>query len=190
MFEPLINFLLLFREIPAEEVALITQHLQVRKVKEDELLLQEGKVAKEMFFICSGILKVVKVNEKGTEMAQFFLKENQFCTILNSFVNQVPSHESIKAACDATLIVLRRDLLWQLYEKLPYVKELIDQITRQTLLDKIELKNMYAGEDASTRYQKFLLRQPEIALRVSLTDIASYLNVTPQSLSRIRKQLR
>jgi len=57
-------------------------------------------------------------------------------------------------------------------------------------LDKIQVRNSYLGEDASLRYRNFLLRQPDIALRVSLADIASYLGITQQSLSRIRKNMR
>jgi CRP-like cAMP-binding protein len=64
---------------------------------------------------------------------------------------------------------------------------LIDQITQQRLLDKIQLRNSYLGKDAATRYKLFMTQQSDIALRVSLQDIASYLEITPQSLSRIRK---
>ncbi len=70
------------------------------------------------------------------------------------------------------------------------MKELITNITQQTLLEKIRVRNAYMGEDAATRYEKFLAKQPEIALRVPLGDVASYLGVTPQSLSRIRKNMR
>jgi CRP-like cAMP-binding protein len=73
---------------------------------------------------------------------------------------------------------------------LPYLKQLIDQITQQALLDKIDLKNSYLGHDSTCRYKIFMTRQPDIALRVPLSDIASYLGITPQSLSRIRKNIR
>ena len=73
---------------------------------------------------------------------------------------------------------------------MPYLKELINGITTQSLLEKINVRNSYLGEDAATRYRNFLMRQPDIALRVSLSDIASYLGITQQSLSRIRKNMR
>jgi hypothetical protein len=77
-----------------------------------------------------------------------------------------------------------------LYETIPYFKALIDGITQQALYDKIQIRNAYMGEDATTRYQKFMVRQPDIALRVPLSDVASYLGITQQSLSRIRKNIR
>src|ERR1700743_2363829 len=190
MFDSFINFLRLFKNIPQTDVAIIEKEFSYRKVTDGEVLLDEGQICKEMFFVCKGVLRIVSQNEKGNKMAYFFLKENQFCSILNSFNNNVPAIEGIEAACDAELIVLKKQKLLTLYEKLPYLKELITGITTQSLLDKIQVRNSYLGEDASTRYGNFLRRQPEIALRVSLSDIASYLGITQQSLSRIRKNMR
>ena len=185
-----INYLRLFKNIPSADEAIIESELGYRKVSEGEVLLNQGDFCREMFFICKGVLRIVSQNEKGNKMAYFFLKENQFCSILNSFNNNVPAIEGIEAACDTELIVLKKQKLASLYEKLPYLKELITGITTQALLDKIQVRNSYLGEDASLRYQNFLIRQPDIALRVSLSDIASYLGITQQSLSRIRKNMR
>jgi CRP-like cAMP-binding protein len=110
--------------------------------------------------------------------------------VLNSFNNGIRSAEGIEAACDAEVIIIKKQKLLDLYKKVPYLKELITGITTQSLLDKIQIRNSYLGENASTRYRNFLLRQPDIALRVSLADIASYLGITQQSLSRIRKTMR
>src|ERR1700712_4947411 len=190
MFDTFINFLRLFKNIPQADADLIKNELIYKKVAEGEVLFNEGQTCKEMFFIVKGVLRIVSQNEKGNKMAYFFLKENQFCSILNSFNNNVPSNEGIEAASDAELIVLKKQKLLSLYEQLPYLKELITGITTQALLDKIQVRNSYLGEDASLRYRNFLLRQPDIALRVSLSDIASYLGITQQSLSRIRKNMR
>ncbi|MNY73033.1 hypothetical protein D3C86_2117120 [compost metagenome] len=64
---------------------------------------------------------------------------------------------------------------------------MLDTIFQQALLNKVELRNFYLGTDATSRYQKFIERQPNIASRVSQTDIASYLGIAKQSLSRIKK---
>jgi CRP-like cAMP-binding protein len=190
MFDHFINFLSLFKNIPQGDIDIIIKELDYRKVTEGEVLFTEGHICKEMFFICKGVLRIVSQNEKGNKVAYFFLKENQFCSILNSFNNNIIAAEGIEAACEAELIVLKKQKLLSLYEKLPYLKELITGITTQSLIDKIQVRNSYLGEDASTRYRNFLVRQPDIALRVSLSDIASYLGITQQSLSRIRKNMR
>ncbi|MFL9485308.1 Crp/Fnr family transcriptional regulator [Chitinophagaceae bacterium LWZ2-11] len=190
MFEPFINYLKLFREIPPADITLIEQALAYRELKEGDVLLQSGKIARELFFVCSGVLKILSTNEKGNDVTYFFLKENQFATILNSFNNEVPGNETIQAACDAAVIIITRERLLKLYKTIPYLKDLITGITQQGLINKINLKNSFLGEDAATRYQKFLLLQPEVALRVSLSDIASYLGITQQSLSRIRRNMK
>jgi len=187
MFEPLFNYLGLFQEIPSPDKEIICQNLQFKKVKEGEILLQEGKTAKEMFFICNGVLKIGSINDKGNEVVHFFLSENQFCTILKSFTENMPSTDHIQAACDTEIIVFQKDALHSLYTALPYFENLLGNILKQALLNKIIIRNSYIGEDAATRYQKFIVQQAGIALRVSQTDIASYLGITRQSLSRIRK---
>jgi CRP-like cAMP-binding protein len=190
MLNPLISFLKLFRDIPSADEALIAAALETRTYKEGEYLFRADRVCREMYFICQGVLRIMVLNEQGNQVTYFFLKENQFCTILNSFNNNVAAHESISAACDAEVLVFSRASLDKLYAQLPYLKPLIDQITQQALLDKIDLKNGYLGHDSTARYKMFMMRQPDIALRVPLSDVASYLGITPQSLSRIRKNIR
>lgn len=190
MFNCFIDYLRLFKNIPDADARLIENKLNCREVRENDVLLTPGEVCGEMFFICKGVLRIVSQNQKGNPLTYFFVKENQLCCILNSFNHNLPSGSGIEAACNASLVVIKKRRLLMLYDELPYLRELITGITTQALLDKIELKNSYEGEDAATRYRNFLLRQPDIALRVSLGDIASYLGITPQSLSRIRKKMR
>ena len=190
MNHPLISLLQLTREIPVADQESIINAFEQRTVKEGERLSEPGQINRNLFFICKGVLRIVMQNENGNEVTHYFLKENQFCTIMNSFTNDVIAQESIQAACNAEVLAISKNKLLQLYEQLPYLKAIIDQIIQQALLDKIQIRNAYLGQDSATRYQLFLSKQPEIALKVSLTDIASYLGITPQSLSRIRKNIR
>lgn len=187
MDNPLISYLQLFRTIPEEDQLLIASGFEARVAGEGDYLFKGGKICREMFFVSKGVLRIVATNDKGVEVTHYFLSENQFCTILASFNNELPAEESIQAACDAEVLVITKTGLLALYEKITYLKALIDQITQQRLLDKIQIRNAYLGLDSAARYQLFIMRQPEIALRVPLKDIASYLEITPQSLSRIRR---
>jgi CRP-like cAMP-binding protein len=189
MSNALISFLKLFLDISADDEALITSVMEFRSYQKDNYLFKADKVCKEMFFICKGVLRIMVVNESGNDITHFFLKENQFCSILNSFNNGVIAHESIQAVCDVEVLAISRCALDKLYVQLPYLKTLITEITHQALLDKIAIRTAYLGQNSTTRYKIFMMRQPEIALRVSLSDIASYLGITPQSLSRIRKNI-
>lgn len=188
--DQLISYLELFRKINDDDKELIHHAFETRSYTEGDYLFYPDHICKELFFICSGILKITVRNEKGHSIIHFFLKENQLCTILKSFHNQTIATEAIQAACDVKVLAIRKPTLEALYEKLPYLKNLIDQITQQALLDKIAIRNSYLGHDSSSRYQLFLMQQADVALRVPLSDVASYLGVTQQSLSRIRKHIR
>lgn len=183
------RFLNQFKEIPAADFELISQHLQHKDIVPGQVLLQQGKTAKELFFVATGILKIVSTSEKGNDVIQFFIKENKFCTILYSFNGGNVTHESIVAATHGELLVFSKTSLDALYGKLPYFKTLVESITQQALLDKIQIRNSLMGEEATTRYHKFVANQPDIMLRVPLSDVASYLGITQQSLSRIRRNM-
>jgi len=187
--ETLLIFLGTFRPITADEAAIISRCFQPRQVKEGEYLFSGGKVCKELFFIVSGILRIVAGHEKGVEVTHYFIGDRQFCTILQSFNQESIAEDGIQACCDSHILAVSKKNLLELYRKLPFMADLISQVNQQRMLEKIRLKNAYAGQDAVERYKVFLAEQPDIAYRVPLNYIASYLNVTPQSLSRIRRNL-
>ncbi|MFC5411799.1 Crp/Fnr family transcriptional regulator [Larkinella bovis] len=190
MSNSLVAFLSQFRPIPADDRVLLETVFENRTYQEGDYLFRTGHICQEIFFICNGVLRIVVTNEKGNEETHYFLKEQQFCTILNSFKNRIVAQESIQAACDTEVLAISRMKLGELYDQIPYLQGLIDQIIQQGLIDKINLRNAYLGQDSTTRYRLFLRHQPEIAQRIPLSDVASYLGITPQSLSRIRKNRR
>jgi CRP-like cAMP-binding protein len=186
----LIDFLKRHHAIPEADEPLIEAATEYRHYKKGEYLFEAGKVCREMFLICSGIVRIMTTNEAGNEITHFFIREGRLCSILNSFNNGIIATENILAVNDAEVIVLTRSRLDKLFEQLPYLKSLINQITQQSLLDKIAVRNAYLGQDAATRYKAFIEQQPDLVREVPLSEIASYLEITPQSLSRIRKNIR
>lgn len=174
--------------IPEQDRPLIAAAFVRRMVKEGENLFKGSRICRELFFIEQGVLRIAKINSIDVEVTYYFTAEAQFCCILHSFNEEVPASECILAACDSTLLVITKTDLLALYEEFPYVKALFEQSLHDRVMKKIQLRNSYLGLDAKSKYQLFLDQQADIASRVSLRDIASYLEITPQSLSRIRKQ--
>lgn len=187
MKNPLITYLQLLTYLSPEDQELISSAFVSKRFKEGDELFKPGHVCREFFFVCKGVLRTVVKNDKGANMTHFFLKENKFCTILNSFTNELIAEEGIIAACDTEVLAITRTRLMILYSEVPHFKILIDKITHQALLDKIKTSSAYLGQNSTMRYQTFMITEPDIAMRVALNDIASYLGITPQSLSRIRK---
>jgi CRP/FNR family transcriptional regulator, anaerobic regulatory protein len=173
--------------IAAADWDLLSAGLHLRTVKEGTVLLPEGKVAKEIFFVSKGVLRLVKHADSGENITLFFLKENKCATILDSFSRETAAMYGLEAASDAELVVLHKEHLLQVYKKIPYLESLVANINQQVLIEKVQTRNEYAGLDATQRYRHFIQREPDVASRVSLGAIASFLCITQQSLSRIRK---
>jgi CRP-like cAMP-binding protein len=190
MGHTLITYLRLLRTIPEGDLAVIEEYFEPKAVKEGDCLFEGGKVCRELYFVCRGVLRIVSTNDKGMDVTHYFCKENQFCTILQSFTDETTAASGIQAACDAEVLVISKSRLLELYGLVSYLKELIDQQNQVRLLEKINTRNAFLGVDAETQYRYFIMQQPDIALRVSQKDIASYLGITQQSLSRIRKNIR
>jgi CRP-like cAMP-binding protein len=183
----LLPYLELVGFIPEVDRAVIAAAWQVRSLQEGEALLKAGAVCQELYFVQEGVLRIQVQQASGKEVTHFFISENRFCTILHSFTYQEPATESIQAACAAQVLAISKTQLEALYYQRPYLQNLIKERIQQGLLDKIRLRNSYLGQDSAARYQQFLRSQPEVARRVSLSDVASYLGITQQSLSRIRR---
>jgi CRP/FNR family transcriptional regulator, anaerobic regulatory protein len=188
MFETFADTFSLDKKFDAATIERIRSIASSTTAHKGDYLLRPGQTARTLFFIVEGILSIVLDKGGDEDITGSFLREKQFCTILHSFTDQVPASEGIRAACDVRLLMFAYQDLQDLYRLAPDLKVLIDEVTRHTLLEKIRIHNRYLGLDARARYKAFLEYQPDIALRVSMSEIASYLGVTPQSLSRIRRQ--
>jgi len=183
------DYLQQFRPIPAADRNTILSFFKPEQAEEGRFLSREGKTCMHLYYICSGILRIVSTSDKGTDRTHYFYKENQICTILKSFDEGTAADAGIQAACDAELLVISRPRLDELFATLPWLKDVLDRVFQRQLLEKVETRNAYLGVDAETQYRLFVERQPDIALRVPMKDIASYLGITPQSLSRIRRNI-
>ena len=168
---------------------MIISCFELKHFKEKEYLFNSGNVCNSLYFVVEGILRIVAVNDKGLDITHYFIKEGQFCTMLESFNTGRIASDSIQASSSTGVLEINKKNLQKLCQNLPFMTNLIDQINQQRLLDKIRLKNIYSGEDSTSRYKLFVTEQPDIVHRVPLNHIASYLNVTPQSLSRIRRSI-
>ena len=176
--------------MPAADHDLLLQAWQPRAVAARELLLVAGAVCQEWYFVEQGVLRLVSEPLRGPAVTHFFVPEHQFCTVLASFESQLPADKSIEAVTPARVLVISKARLAVLEQQLPYLATLLARLIQQGLLAKLHLRQAYLGQDAAARYQTLLRHQPEVAYRVPQHMLASYLQVTPQSLSRLRKTPR
>ena len=187
--DALIEYLSSFHPLTEEDGKAIVSFFYPRRMAEGDFLFKGDKVCKELFFIVSGVVRIISTNHKGDEVTYFFIGAGQICTILGSFLYETITDNAIQVSSDAEVLVINMNNFNALCKKLPFISGIIDRINQNRLLEKVRLKNAYSGLDATERYQQFLKLQADVAYQVPLNHIATYLNVTPQSLSRIRKAI-
>ncbi len=188
--QPLIEFLLRYGALTGQQIDLINSKTQLRRLKENEYFSEAGKIAHEVGFVISGILRVCYYNREGSEITRYFIEENNFVVDLNSYTYQIPSSEYIQAVTEVELVVLKRKDLLELASTIVGWDKITSQITTKAFLDKVNRISPMLAEDATTRYKNFLEQFPQLASRIPLSYLASYLGITQQSLSRIRSKIR
>jgi len=187
--EKMINYLLQFGSLNDHQVALIGKHATELLLHEGDYFSEAGKVANRVGFILEGVIRVSYYNKDGEDVTRYFIDEDNFVVDLNSFGNRIPSSEYVQAVTKCKLLVFSKKSWEDLSLTIVGWDAIVAKITSKGLLQKIERISPLIAEDAATRYRTFLERYPGIANRVALAFIASYLGITPSSLSRIRRNI-
>lgn len=148
-----------------------------------------GKVSNEIGFIDCGVVRTYAVNEAGEEVTRYFFRENQFIVDLESFYSRKPSVYPIQAVISSRINYVKRQDWEKLTEKIPQLFLLTKSLSEAMLLNKLKDNDFLNFGTATDKYKAFIKRYPDLALYVPQQYVASYLKITPQSLSRIRKTL-
>ncbi len=166
----------------------LTSRLSMRKVKRRQYILQEGDVCKSFTYVQEGLFKMYGVDASGTEHNLLFARENEWIADIDSLHKERPSKLYIEAVEPSTVLQLSKGDLWYLYTHYPK----FDRNFRVIIEDKyIELQNRLLqtfSATASERYESFLEQYPHLSIRLPNTQIASYLGITPEFLSKIRSE--
>jgi len=190
MTEKLIRYLLQFGDLNAQQIELIKSKVLPLRLTKEDYFSEAGKISKRVGFVEEGILRVCYYNKDGNELTRYFIDENNFAVDLNSFNSQLPSSEYIQAITDCTLLVLSAESLRELSVTIVNWDAIVAKITERSLLEKVNRISPMLAEDAATRYASFLNRYPNLANRIPMSFLASYIGITQSSLSRIRKKIR
>lgn len=186
--EALFNFLNSKNTLKQDEVKQITESFVTIEVNANTVLLKQGQIANHIYFLNSGIVKSYE-NIDGKHVIQQLIPEENFFTSLDSFFHQKPSTEFLQTITTCKIAALHQKDLDILLGKIPSFSALVQEVTNMHLSCKMERVKDFQTLSAKQRYEKFLLEYPKLALEVSVDNIASYLGMEPQSLSRIRRQL-
>lgn len=172
-----------FSEKELNEIALVSRQVSLQK---NEFFSKAGRISDSIAFVKEGVLRSF-YQVKGKETTTFFQSPGSIAVALKSFVQKKPALESIQAVTDAELFTISRDDLYHFYEenwKWQQVGRLvIEEYYMHIEQRMISLQSLSAQE----RYQLLSRDFPEVIRIVPLQHIASYLGISPETLSRIRK---
>ena len=175
--------------LTAEEIAFFTSLLKSKFIADGEFLLREGDICKYESFVTRGCLKTYYVDENGFEHIIDFSIEEWWADDLYSLLTQTASKSNIKAIEDTDILQIGKSDLELLYQKIPKFERFFRILFQNAYIAQRDQINLALAASAEERYILFLKKKPYAERRFSQKDIASYLGITPQFLSTLKKRL-
>lgn len=172
-----------------EDLASIKKQLTPKKLRKKQYLLQEGDVCKFVAFVEKGVLRSYTIDEKGTDHIIQFALEGWLISDLYSFLTAEPATYTIDAIEDCELVLISKGAHEELLKTLPkYETWMRLQITGAYIALQKRLTSIISLS-LEERYESFTSIYPHIVQRVPQHMIASYMGLTPETLSRVRKKM-
>jgi len=172
-----------------EEQEFIKGYLTVKKIRKRQYLLQEGDVCKSVAFVEMGAMRLYRVNEDGSEHIVAFGLDGSFLTDLYSFLTNEPSTYNIDAIEDSELVMITRSASDELRKISPKYQEFIFQATSEAYIQLERRISSTISISLEERYKELTTTYPDIIQRVPQHMIASYMGLTAETLSRVRKRI-
>ncbi len=160
-----------------------------KKIRKHQFLLQEGEVARHIAFVNSGCLRSYTVDAKGEEHVVQFAIADWWISDAESFLSGRKAEHSIDALQDSEVLLLEKSSRDEMLDTAPRADRFFRILQESGFLASRRRIESFLGDSAEERYLAFVTTYPALIEQIPQHQIASYLGITPQSLSRIRKDL-
>jgi CRP-like cAMP-binding protein len=162
--------------------------LSVEHLSRKSVILKEGQLCKQISFVCSGTLRAYHLDKDDKQATIMFALADWWITDMYCFLNQLPAMLTIEAVEDSTVIHLLKSDLDKLFNSVPKFEKVF-RIMMQNAYVREQLRTIQnLSLTAEERYINFLKKYPQVAKQVTQKQIASYLGITPEFLSVLRKR--
>ena len=155
------------------------------KFHKGEVILKEGEVCKNIYWVVKGLVRQFYF-KNGKELTEYMAVENTICMSIESLFKELPSHQQIQAIEPSIIFALPKAKLEKEAVRNVNIQMLYRKILEESLILSQVHADMLRFESAQERYAKLVKRSPQLVLRAPLVYIASYLQMTPETLSRVR----
>lgn len=186
---PLIEHFTHYLALDSEEIEEVRHRFYERNIKRRQFILQEGDICKQYTFVVEGCFKMYKVDQHGKEHNLQFAIENNWIADIGSLHTESPSELYIEALEQSVILQINKPDLLHFYTHIPKFNRNFRVLIENSFveLQKRVLQNI--SSTAEERYLDFQAHYPELFNRISNVQIASYIGVTPEFLSKIRKDV-
>lgn len=175
-------------DLTPSECELITSYFKPKKYRKHQYILQEGEVCRMETFIVSGCTRTYEIDDKGQEHVLQFGMEGWWVGNMYSFLSETESDINIDCLQDTEVLQITKSNLEELYDRVPKMERYFRILVQNAYIAAMNRISSNLTLSALERYREFISRYPAIEQLVPNHQIASYLGITPQSLSRVRSQ--
>ncbi|SHM74105.1 Crp/Fnr family transcriptional regulator [Chitinophaga sp. CF418] len=191
MYEVLINHINSYSttQLNENDIAAIKDAFKPGKIKKKEFLLKEGEIGNITAFVINGALRQYTVDEKGAEHIVGLFIENWWASDRESWTTLIPSHYNIDAWEDTDVLLLTRDAFNKWIKPIPAFIEMTLKLQENNAFSVQKRLHALISLSAEKRYINLINAYPQFLQRFPQHIIASYLGITKETLSRVRRQL-
>ena len=176
-------------QVTDAEFDILSKQLKAQKIKKHTLLLKPGEICGHSFFVEKGLLRSYTMDDAGKEHVIQFAPENWIVSDRSSAYFNQPSDFYIDTVEDSEVVYLDKAFMEKAYEVSKNYREFTEKALHNHIRHIQKRVSLLLGATAEQRYMDFIKLYPDLMLRVPQWMIASYLGITPESLSRVRKEL-
>ena len=181
------KFITKYVNLSEAELEVITSKFKTKEVKKNAYLLRQGDICKDLVFVQKGCLRLYYLKE-DIEVSVWFAFQHSSAIEIYSFISENPSNYFLQAIEDSEVLYLSKTELDKLYQHQPKMQEMMRNFWEDVILNLIDRFTALQKDPAEKRYLD-LLNKPAYLETIPQKYLASFIGVTPTSLSRIRKQI-
>lgn len=171
------------------EQKLVKTFFSPKKIRKKQYLLQEGNICRHLAFVEKGLLRSYNVDEKGIEHMIHFAWEGWWMADMLSFLSNEPSTYHIDAIEDAELLLISQTDFEEMLLKVPVMERYFRILFQNNIISKERRLISSISNSAEEKYIHLTATNPELIKRIPQQLVASYLGITPETLSRVKKKL-
>lgn len=189
MYKQLTEFLERKRIHNKEVIDHICSFFTLAKAKSKTILLDYNQVSNEYCFVIKSCIRIFTVNKEGVENSRYFAFEGNFVSALPSFIDQKIAEEFMQTIEKCELFKISRADFYLLVNTIPEFARIYTEILELGFINAQKRIYSFQGSDALEKVQWIIKNQPQLLQRVSNKMVASYLGISPSTLSRIKSRL-